>query len=112
MATTVHFPIDAGTYFSSIVTIENDDGTPFDLTGLTLDCKMKRSYYTTQFVQLHAEINGDPTNGEVRIWSNSEDTEDVKPARYVYDVRAISDTDPTRNIRLVEGIITLTPRVT
>jgi len=112
MATTVHFPIDAGTYFSSIVTIENDDGTPFDLTGLTLDCKMKRSYYTSGFVQLHSEIYGDATNGEVRIWANSSDTEDVKPARYVYDVRATDSVNPERDIRLVEGVITLTPRVT
>ena len=111
MASSLNFPIDAGTYFSTIITVNNDDGSLFNFAGMTLVASMKRSYFTMHSIPLHAEIYGAANDGKVRLWANPTDTMDIKPSRYVYDILATDPLDETRNFRVIEGTITINPRV-
>ena len=50
MATVINFVVDAGSKFEGIATIQNEDGTLFNLTGFNIYCQMKKSFYSTRNV--------------------------------------------------------------
>ena len=112
MATIINFTVDAGTSFEGIVTIQNEDDTIFDLTGLVPYSQMRISYYTSKFTEIAAEVYGDPTNGQIRLSMIPSVTGNVKPSRYVYDVEVHNPLDVDYVKRVLEGIITVYPQVT
>lgn len=111
MAISINFVLDQGTTFEAIATIENEDGSIFDLTGLTPYCQMRKSYYTNTAVNITAEIHGDPTNGEVKLSLLPSETDSIRAGRYVYDVE-VHDATGDYVKRVLQGIITVYPQVT
>lgn len=112
MAVQINFVVDQGATFTAIVTIENEDGTLFDLTNMTPLSQMRKSYYTNTSIDIDVEVWGDPLNGEVKIKILPAVSNAIRAGRYVYDIEVHSDLDTEYVKRVVQGIITISPQVT
>jgi hypothetical protein len=112
MATVINFLVDQGTKFEGIAEIQNEDGTPFNLTDYVPYGQFKRSYYTNTAYDINVSIVGDPQNGEVKLVLLPTTTSGIRPGRYVYDVEVHNPNDPTDIKRILQGILTLDPEVT
>lgn len=107
MATVQNIVIDQGTTFSLTITLTNDDGSAKDLTSYTVAAQMRKSYYTntyTSFTTSKVDLTG-----EVTMSLTASQTSDLKAGRYVYDLEITSSTE---TLRILEGIVTVTPEVT
>lgn len=107
MASTANIVIDQGTTFSTTLTLTNDDGTYKDLTDYTVTSQIRKSYYTNTYTDFTtAKVN---LEGEITLSLTATQTSSLKAGRYVYDVEISSDAE---TVRVVEGIVTVTPEVT
>lgn len=107
MATQSNITIDQGTTFSTTLTLTNDDGTDKDLSDYTVTSQIRKSYYTSTYTDFTtAKVN---LEGEITLSLTPTQTSALKAGRYVYDVEIASDAE---TLRVLEGIITVTPEVT
>ena len=111
MAVQVNFVMDQGTSFEAVATIQNEDGSIFDLTDLTAVSQMRKSYFTNTFITILATIEGDPLEGNVKLTLLPTETSAIRAGRYVYDVE-VHNGDDTYVKRVLQGIITVSPQVT
>lgn len=101
--------IDQGATFSTTLDLQNDDNTPMDLAGHTFSCQIRKSYYSSNATANVTVTVEDSANGRVRLAMDSANTANIKAGRYLYDLKMTDDVDVT--IRVVEGIVTITPQV-
>lgn len=107
MATKNNIVIDQGTTFTLTVTLTNDDGTAKDLSDYTIASQMRKSYYTSTYTAFTTDkVN---LTGELTISLTATQTSALKAGRYVYDIEI---EDSTETVRVLEGIVTVTPEVT
>ena len=109
MAGIANLSIDAGATFTSDVTVQNDDGTAFDLTGYTAQGKMSKGYSNT-YERVYFDITIYTADGTVTIALDPVTTAQLEDGRWVYDVEITNIADSTVT-RVVEGIITVYPGV-
>jgi len=107
MATVQNLFIDQGTTYELVVNLTNTDGSAKDLSTYTVAAQMRRSYYTNTYTAFTTD-KVDLT-GEITLSLTAAQTSAVKAGRYVYDIE-ITSVDET--IRVLEGIITVTPEAT
>ena len=110
MAAIANLRIDQGATFNSDVTVTNDDGTVFDLTGHTASAKMAKGYASTHTRTIFTTAINTST-GAVTISLNADQTNGLEEGRYVYDVEIVKTSDSTVT-RVVEGIVTVYPSAT
>lgn len=108
MAAIQNLVIDQGTTFNLVVTLTNLDGSAKDITTYTVSAQLRKSYYSNTYTDFTAEKT-DAVNGEITISLTATQTSALKAGRYVYDIEAASDDE---TIRVLEGIVTVTPEVT
>lgn len=107
MATQKNIVIDQGTTFSESVTAKDSAGSAKDLTGYTTTAQMRKSYYSSSSTDFTiAQVDA---TGVITISLTAAQTGNLKAGRYVYDVESASASE---TIRVVEGIVTVTPQVT
>ena len=107
MATVSNLVIDQGTTFSLTMQLDNEDGSDKDLTSYAVTSQIRKSYYSNTYTSFTtAKIN---LTGELTISLTAEETSSLKAGRYVYDIEISSSTE---TLRVLEGIITVTPEVT
>ena len=113
MAARANLRIDQGATFTTDVTVSDNDGTAFDLTGYTASAKLSQGYASTRTrTSITTTINSDPTTGIITLTLTADQTNTLDaPARYVYDVEITQTSDSTIT-RVIEGIITISPSVT
>lgn len=107
MATVSNIVIDQGSTFSLDITMTNADGSAKDLTDYTVTAQLRKSYYSstaTDFTVVTVDLSGGIT-----LSLTAAQTGNLKAGRYVYDCEAASSSE---TIRVVEGIVTVTPQVT
>jgi len=107
MAVIQNLVIDQGTTFSLIFNITNADGTAKDLTSYTVSSHLRKSYYTNTYTAF--TVAKDNLEGEIAISLTATQTSALKAGRYVYDVEILNNSEV---LRVLEGIITVTPEVT
>jgi len=107
VASIYNLVIDQGSTFSLTFTLTNDDETPKDLSDYTVSSQLRKSYYTNTSTSFTV-VKTDGT-GEITISLTAAQTTDLKAGRYVYDVEISSAIE---TLRVLEGIITVTPEVT
>lgn len=101
---------DQGATFTATIDLANDDGTPINIANNTFQSQVRKSYYSSNVVANLSITVSDSANGNLRLSLDSANTANVKPGRYVYDVKMTSNTGAVT--RILEGIITVTPQVT
>jgi|SRR5210317_1357908 len=111
MAAVANLKIDQGTTFSSDVTVTDNDGSVFDLTGYTAEAKMALGYSSTRTRVAMTTTIASPTLGVISLSLTADQTSALDaPARYVYDIEITRTSDSTIT-RVIEGIITIHPQV-
>jgi hypothetical protein len=104
--------IDQGSTFSTTIELTNDDNTPINLsfaTANTFSSQIRKSYYSTNPTANISVTVDNAANGVVRLSIDSANTANIKPGRYLYDLKMVNEANTT--IRIVEGIITISPQV-
>jgi len=112
MAVQINFLIDQGSTFDAVVTVQNEDGTVFDLTNWTPYSQMRKHERSVGAINITVAVLGDPVNGEIQMELFPADTNPLRGGRFIYDVELHHNTDLTRVKRAVQGIITLSPQST
>lgn len=102
----INLVLDQGTTFISNTTITNSNNAVVNFFGYTANSMFRKYYTSNTAYTLNVALSN---TGVVTLTMNATSTANVTSGRYVYDVEAnISNTV----IRIMEGVITVTPQVT
>mgnify|MGYP003340123297 CR=1 FL=1 len=111
MASYVELFIDQGTTFNNIINLTDDTtNTPINIYGYSVSSQIRRSYYSANITANITCSLTNTSNGEITMTITAANTSNIKPGRYVFDVKT-TDTSNTVS-RVLEGIITVNPSVT
>ena len=99
-----------GSDFIIDFTVENDNGTDFNLTGYSAACLIKKHYTSSTSQTVTAAILSPPTSGRIQLSLTNSQTTAMKSGRYVYDVVIPSDTGIKS--RVLEGSVSVLEGVT
>lgn len=111
MAAYVELYMDKGADFRNVINITDDlTNAPVNITEYNITSQMRRSYYSANATANITCTITNPANGEITMSMTAANTALIKDGRYLFDMKV---TDGYGNIsRVLEGIITVTPRVT
>ena len=109
MAIKANIIVDQGTDFSTSINLTDDDGNVIDLTGYTANAQIRKTYSSSNAVTFSTSLES--SNGIVTLSLSKTQTANIVAGRYVYDVFMTANTANITS-RIVEGIVTVTPRVT
>jgi len=105
MSTKANLVIEQGATFSQVVDLLSSDNLPVNTTGMSIIARMKKDYESTTTINLAAAL----TPGQCQLYLSAANTAVLEPGRYVYNAE-ITELDGTV-LRVLEGIVTVTPRV-
>ena len=112
MAAYVELYVDQGASFSSVVNLSDEiSNITVNAFGFIVTSQMRRSYYSAN---ASANITCQVTNGglgEITMSLSANQTSALKSGRYLFDMQ-IKDPSTNNIIRILEGIVTVNPRVT
>lgn len=109
MAQLTNLVIDQGSDFTATLDLEDSIGNSLDLTDYNVRGQIRKAYTSLGFTSISCSKT---TNiGEIKLHLTAAQTSTLKDGRYVYDIEIVHATNGTV-IRVVEGQITVTPRVT
>jgi hypothetical protein len=101
------YQIEQGATWSNDFTLTDIYQTTLDLTPYTVRAQLRKSYYSSTATDF--QVSAD-TTGTITMELSANTTSNLRPGRYVFDVVA-EDSDGVV-IRLIEGIVTVTPSAT
>ncbi len=107
MAIKANLIIDQGTDYSTTITLTDDEDNVVTLAGYTANAQIRKTYSSSNSVSFSTEIT--EAQGVITLSLTDAQTANITPGRYVYDVILTTGSITTR---IVEGIVTVTPRVT
>ena len=111
MATISNIYIDAGADYTTTVTVSDSSGSALNLTGYSAAAQIRKTYESSAAtVSFTVAFNSDRTTGKIDISLTGAQTAAISSGRYVYDVLITSGA--SAKTRVVEGIVTINPRVT
>lgn len=103
--------IPQGVDFSYVVTILDKDGDALDLSDIaSVSSAMRYSYYTSNGTDLEIDIIS-AAAGQISIGISAATSNAISPKKYVFDVLG-TQTSNGNKVRLLQGLIDLTPKVT
>ena len=110
MAAYVELIVDQGSSFNNVITLTDDiTNANINISGYTVRSQMRRSYYSTN---ASANITCTITNasqGEITMRMSAGTTANIKSGRYLFDLQTVDLSGVVS--RVLEGIITVTPRI-
>lgn len=103
--------LEQGTTFTSQITLDDDNGLPFNLSGFTAASQGRKSYYSANAdITFSADIT-DANNGVIILSADAPTTANLTPGKLVYDV-TVTQTSTGLVTRIIEGQIFVSPSVT
>lgn len=108
MAIKANIVIDQGVDYSTNVTLTDEEENVIDLTGYTANSQIRKTFTSSNAVTFSTSIT--PALGVVTLSLTANQTASIVAGRYVYDVFLTNGSGVKS--RIVEGIVTVTPRVT
>jgi hypothetical protein len=110
MAAKGNLVIDQGADFEAKIQMTDDNGDLLYIGDYTANSHIKKWYTsTTVTAEFNATVNVSTSEITLQLYSNQ--TSLIPEGRYVYDVLLTNSTTNAVS-RFIEGIITVTPRVT
>lgn len=106
MATKVNIQIDQGSLFDYNIMITDQNNNDFDFTGYTGIGEIKKHYDSNTAYPLTVTLS----TGIINLKCSANTSNSMEPGRYQYDVYI--DDSASDPVRIIEGIVTLTPRIT
>lgn len=107
MVTKANIVVDQGATFSIDITLQDDNGDPINLTGFTGRSQLRKHYTSSNSQAFTVSLN--VALGLVTLSLTANQTSNIVAGRYVYDVEVASS---EQVLRIIEGIVTVTPEVT
>ena len=107
MATKANIVIDQGTTFNTIVDLKDENGDPLNMVGYTANSQIRKWYSSANATVV---FTANVSNGSVALALTANQTSNLESGRYVYDILLADSSNAIT--RVVEGIVTVTPRVT
>jgi hypothetical protein len=107
MATKANLVIDQGATHTTDITVTNSNNSVFDLTGYTGAAQMRKHFTSSNSTSFAVSLGGN--TGVITLSMTAAQTVNLVPGRYVYDVEITSGNTV---VRVIEGIVTVTPNVT
>lgn len=89
--------VDTGTNFYREFYLDSIDGTPLDLTGYTAKSEVRKHPQSVGAATTFSVSFVDRSNGLIRLSLSKQETEKIKPGRYVYDVMFTEGQGPSSN---------------
>ena len=111
MAIQQNLVLEQGADFQAVIKLYADNISPLNLAGYTGESQMRRSYDSVSASAVLAVSIPIATNGEIYLNLSAASSTGLRYGRYLYDV-LITESSTGVKTRAVEGIITVTPRVT
>lgn len=106
MALKANMVIDQGSTFASTIEILDENDEAIDVTNYTSRGQIRKHYSSTNAVSFTTTLS----NGSLVISLTANQTANMVAGRYVYDLELV---DPANTVvRILEGIVTVTPEVT
>ena len=103
--------INQGEDFSTQITLYDDYGNPYNLTGFTVASKAKKSYYTANASITFTSSVYNANNGIIQLSANNAATANLDARqKLVYDVYITDNTG--LKTRVLEGQVLVSPGVT
>jgi hypothetical protein len=111
MANKTNLVIDQGTTFDVYIDVTDENGDPINVTPYTVNAQIRRWYTSSDTAAVFTtNTTIQPLNGLIKLSLTAGQTANLNFGRYVYDVSIVNDANTVT--RVVEGIVTVTPRVT
>lgn len=110
MTTRANLYVDQGVDFLIALELETDDGEEFPITDQQFFCQVRKMYSSTVQFEAELEVVVNGVTNEVNLMINPEDTRDVKPGKYQYDLIMKKFSGDT--LKLLEGLLFILPTVT
>lgn len=111
MATKANITVDQGTSFTTQIDLTDENDDPIDLSAYTATAEIRRWYSSVDAAATFSTDTGPNTAaGIVTLSLTANQTSNLEYGRYVYDVQ-VADASNTIT-RILEGIVTVSPRVT
>ena len=102
--------IEQGFDFSAVFELENTETAgPLDMNGFTLSSKLKKTHSSSSST-IFTSLITNASNGLISISLSNEQTKNLKPGRYVYDIKVVDDNNIEKKV--VEGSALVRPGVT
>lgn len=111
MAIQQNLVLEQGTDFQAVIKLFANNTEALNLAGFAGAAEMRRSYDSVSATATLTVAIPFPGNGELYITLPAGSSTGIKYGRYLYDV-VLTQTSTGIKTRAVEGIITVTPRVT
>lgn len=107
MAIKSNITIDQGTDYEVTINVKDANTTAISLTGFTGQAQIRKYYTSSRKYDFTVTVSAN--TGEVTMAMSANNTANIAAGRYVYDCVLISNTNVVS--RIVEGIVTINPRV-
>ena len=111
MAAYVELFMDQGANFNNVINLSDDiTNASLNIQGYSVRSQMRRSYYSVNATANIVCTVSNYANGEITMSMTAANTAIIKAGRYLFDLETIDRSGVTN--RVLEGIITVTPRIT
>ena len=107
--TAENFGLDQGATFSKNFTVTTDGSTAYDISGLTLQAQMRKSFDSSSATTFTASVVTG-ASGIYKLVLSETTTASITSGRYVYDLIVTSGSGTIT--RVIEGQAIITPNVT
>ena len=108
--TAVNFSIDQGADFSKEFTVTTDGSTAYDISGLTLQAQMRKSYDSSSAAATFTTSVVTGSSGIYKLVLSNSTSASISAGRYVYDVELILADSTIEKVHY--GIVTVNPEAT
>lgn len=103
--------LEQGTTFTTSITLDDSNGSPYNLTDFSVRSQARKSYYSDNTtITFNASVL-DANSGVIQLSANSATTANVPAGKLVYDV-LITQISTGVVTRVLEGQILVSPTVT
>lgn len=109
MATTTVLYMDQGATFTANVTVNQSDGTGFDLTHYSARSKIRKHHSSSNSYSFTTTVNVETSI--ITLDMNAASTSNITDGRYLFDVE-IYDANTNVVYRVAEGLLVVTPEIT
>jgi hypothetical protein len=103
--------INAGEDWTASLILSYASSVARDLTGFTIDSKIKRHYKSVNTKETILVTVVDATAGSIKLSLTNTQTSNLKSGKYLYDVE-LTETSSGSRERVIEGNIQIRPEVT
>ena len=101
--------IQSGESFNQQFKLLSANGNPYDLTGYTIQSKVKADYTSSTAAATFVATSPDPTNGMINLALDSGSSAALSSSCYFYDVRIITGSTVYYPL---EGKVVVSPSIT